>query len=266
MIDSDDFLRTELRQALDSRRPDRTAMLNRIAANRAAGDRPRGRVLRLAGSAVAVLAVLGVGGAAKWALADDHGPRPVLSTPAPPSPSPAHSPTPSASLGGAAVVPSSPPPPTPASSSPPAPPPSAPPSPSGRVRGHPGDTQVVKGSLSSTSAVAAGTGGTVTLEPHADLTELTLTIRVTATAGLTDAGGTDDVPDDAITRTTEKRDGAVLYHFTLKPGRTLTAGTYTFTARYGGGDRDAADDTYEAFATSVEHKRIHIYGNFLPRD
>ncbi|MFD0523086.1 hypothetical protein [Paractinoplanes durhamensis] len=86
MIDHDeDFLRSEMRQVLDSRAPDRTAMLNRIAANRAASASPqRGRVARLAGSALAVLVVLGIGGVARYALADDHNPTPAAPQRSPP--------------------------------------------------------------------------------------------------------------------------------------------------------------------------------------
>jgi hypothetical protein len=33
-------------------------------------------------------------------------------------------------------------------------------------------------------------------------------------------------------------------------------------AEYTAADRNAGDDTYESYVTSVEHKRIHVYGNF----
>jgi len=57
---NDDFRRDRLRSALDEHTPDRTVMLNRIAANRAGATRPRGRIVRLAGSALAVVTVLGI--------------------------------------------------------------------------------------------------------------------------------------------------------------------------------------------------------------
>jgi hypothetical protein len=278
---SDDFLRDEMRQALESRRPDRTAMLNRIAANRAAESsatengatpnratpnraapglaaqpRPRARVARLAGSALAVLTVLGLGGVASWAMADSHDPTPAAApppvtasaTPAAPSPS---------------VV-----------ATEPAPPPSrevttrprtqAPtPSPS-LVRGHPGDTQVEKGTLWSDGSIEDDGDSVVTLKPAADLTELDLTIRVTQTPGLTSLGVESSV--DTVTATVTKQPDALLYRFTLKPGATLTAGEYKLTAKWSGKDRNAKDDTYEAYATSVERKRIHVYGNFIPKD
>jgi hypothetical protein len=233
-------------------------MLNRIAANRAAGPTRGGRALRLAGSALAVMTVLGVGGVAKWALADDYDRPPVAVAPPPVSSAPA---TPASSLASAAATS------RPASTSPPrtsagstTPTPSTSP-----VRGHPGDTQVVKGSLSSTSRLVGEGGSEVTVTAGADLTEFEMTVRVLATPGLVAAGGTSST--GGVTVTVSKQAGAFLYHYVLAAGRTMTAGTYTFGARYDGGrGRDSAGDTYDAYATSVEHKRIHIYGNFIPRD
>ena len=254
---NDDFLRDQLRSALDEHTPDRTAMLNRIAANRADATRPRSRFVRLAGSALAVLTVLGLGGVAKWAMADQSPDRPATAA-ATASPAP-----PTSSLGGAATATAVPPSAVtsrPHSASPTATtpvPPSASP-----VRGHPGDTQVAKGSLWSDGSVVATGRSQVTLKPGADLTELDLTIRVTTTAGLTPDGFESSV--DTVTATVQKQPDAILYHFVLRAGATLTAGTYTFTAKYGGGARDATDDTYEAYVFSVDRKRIHVYGNFAP--
>jgi len=255
---NDDFLRDRLRSALDEHTPDRTAMLNRIAANRAGAARPRGRLVRLAGSALAVLTVLGLGGVAKWAMAGQSPDRPAAPAAATATAAPSSSP------GGAATATASPPQTVtsrPRSASPtattPAPPPASP------VRGHPGDTQVEKGSLWSDGSVVAAGRSRVTLKAGADLTELDLTIRVTTTAGLTPDGFESSA--DTVTATVAKQPDAVVYHFVLRPGATLTAGTYTFTAKYDGGARNATDDTYEAYVFSVDRKRIHVYGNFAPK-
>lgn len=253
---TDDFPREALRRALEGHRPDRTAMLNRIAANRAAEPRPRGRAVKLAGSALAVLVILGLGGVAGWAMTDGRDPTPAAppatpsavattTTPAPPTPSAPPSPAPS----------------RPATSRPHTEAPAASASP---VRGHPGDTQEQKGSLWSDGSVEGTGDSVVTLKPGADLTELDLTIRVTRTPGLTPGGFRSTA--GPVTATVTERPDAVLYHFTLAPGATLKAGEYRLTARWSGGPRDAKDDTYEAYATSVEHKRIHIYGNFFPKN
>jgi len=135
------------------------------------------------------------------------------------------------------------------------------------VRGHPGDTQVEKGSLWSDGSAGAARQSTVTLKAGADITELDLTIRVAMTPGLADQGATDDVATAGITATVEHRSDALLYHFVLGAGATLSAGTYAFTARYGqdGATRDAGDDTYEAFGYDVNRKRLHVYGNFAAK-
>jgi len=231
-------------------------MLNRIAANRAADSlRPRGRALRLAGSALAVTAVLGIGGVAKWAVADDYDPPPVAVAP-PPVSSPA---APASSLADATTT-SKPTASSPAASASV----SAKPTPSSSpVRGHPGDTQVVKGSLSSSSHVADGESD-VTITAGADLTEFEMTVRITKTPGLVAGSGTSST--GAVTVSVSQEGDALLYRYVLTAGQTVKAGTYSFGARYGGGPRNAADDTYEAYATSVEHKRIHIYGNFTAKN
>ncbi|GAA0579756.1 hypothetical protein GCM10010172_75880 [Paractinoplanes ferrugineus] len=328
----EDLIRAEMRQALAGRRPDRTAMLNRIAANRAAESTPRpvarrarpgtdraagaaggtlaaaghafpaggetlpagepfpaggkavpggtGRTARLVGAALAVVTVLGLGGVARWALADSPDRTPAAPPPAtaPANPVPS-SPVRSAPIAGAptsGAPASGAPAPGPLVSTEPvqpsaggvptrpstgsattAPVPAASP-----VRGHPGDTQVQKGTLWSDGSVESSGNSVVTLRPGAGLTELDLTIHVIRTPGLTSLGAQSSTGAVAVTVT--EQPGTLLYRFTLKPGATLGAGEYRLTARWGGGERDAGDDTYEAYATSTDHKRLHVYGNFFP--
>jgi hypothetical protein len=254
---TDERLRAELRRVAAEHQPDRTAMLNRIAANRESGRAPRRHLLRLVGSAVAVAAVLGAAGIASALTAKNSpGTRPAAPPPATAQlPAGSGAPSPSAPSTGS---------PTPGRTQSPAPStPSAAP-----VRGHPGDTQVEKGSLwSDGSIVPAGSGGaqsTVTVKASVDLTALDLTIRVVLTPGVVDRGATTDVAGGRVVATVERQPGALLYHFVLREGSTLAAGTYHFTAgyAYAGASRDAGDDTYEAFATDADRRRPHIYGNF----
>jgi hypothetical protein len=262
------LVRSELRRAVDSRTPDRTAMLNRIAANRAAdARRPRHQLVRLAGSALAVATVLGLGGMAKWALADeDQGsPPPVAVAPGPATSAAVSDPatagsTPHSTSPSSRPHSSAPGSPSTSASSAATPVPTA-----SLVRGHPGDTKTDKGSLRSTSATAAGLNR-VTLIPGAALTTLSLDIRVPLTPGLTAGTGTTDAPAGAVTATVQKASDALIYHFVLAQDKALQAGTWTFTATYGGGARNIAGDTYEAYAYSVERKDIHVYGNFLPTE
>ena len=117
-----------------------------------------------------------------------------------------------------------------------------------------------KGTLKSESKRDARTS-TVTLKPGADLTELDLVIRVVRTDSLGAAGT--EAPD-GVTGTVEEQGDLLLYRFTLRAGTTLPAGTYKFTAGHTGTTGNASQDTYEAYAFSVERKLIHIYGNFAP--
>jgi len=49
-----------------------------------------------------------------------------------------------------------------------------------------------------------------------------------------------------------------------KPAHSITpAGTYLLVARYDTTSRNAGQDTYEAFGTDIDHKRLHVYGNFF---
>ncbi|XVU21127.1 hypothetical protein ACQPZJ_28085 [Actinoplanes sp. CA-054009] len=264
---NDDDLRSELRHALSEHTPDRTAMLNRIAANRAATPSPRGRRLRLAGAAAAVATVLGLGGVAQWALADDQGATP-----------PAAPPLPTATSASPAPAPTSTPPTTPPTSRPPTsrPPVSSPPAkptakptakPSAaEVRGHPGDTQVEKGTLWSDGSVVTDGRSQVTLKAATALTTLDLVLRLEPATGLTT--GKADSPTPGIKATASRDGDALLYRFTLSKGQTLPPGTYVFTANFNGAkNRDATQDTYEAFADTTvndENKRLHIYGNYFP--
>lgn len=260
------FLRAELRRGAAEHEPDRTAMLRRIAANRAPRRAAWGPV-RLAGAAFAVATVLGLGGVAGWSLvahdAADTSPAVPPPTTAPvtaesTSPSPPVSPTSRAAVD----VPKGP-----AQTSAPSTSSTSTSAPS-VVRGHPGDTQVEKGSLRSDGSIAAvgpgSSASTVTLVARADLSEVDLTIHVALTPGLTDLGSANDVAADGVTVTVERLPDALLYRFVLRKGVTLPAGTYRFTARYGhdGAGRDATGDTYEAFTADADRKRPHVYGNF----
>jgi hypothetical protein len=258
VTDHDGQLRAELQRVAAEHEPDRTAMLNRIAANRGAGAHGRPQTLRVAGVGLAVTTVLALGGVASWALAADNAPPPppppatgpvVISStvPAPhSSPSPSSKPATSHPPHSAAAT-------TPSSAAPTT-------APTPEVRGHPGDIQVEKGSLWSDGSVTAAGRSTITLEASAGLTELDLTIRVAMTPGLASAG-TDTVA--GVTATVERRPDALLYHFVLDKGATLPAGTYALVARYGTASRDAGQDTYDAFGTDMDHKRLHVYGNFF---
>jgi hypothetical protein len=235
---SDDELRARLRAAAAEHTPDRTVMLNRIAQNRATGRRPRGQALRLAGSALAVTAVLGIGGVARWALADeDHpdAPAPVATAAAPPT---AGTPTSKAPTSKA-----------PTSKAPP-------------------KTTTEQGPLWSDGSIDPASTGTlglsdIILKLRAPITALDVTVRVALTPGLADQGAVHDVRTAQIDSTVLHQPGALVYHFKLHPGDTLAPGTYVFTAKYAHreGGRDAGADSYRAQATSGGAE-LDVHGDF----
>ena len=84
---SEQALRTALGETAAGHRPDRAAIRHRMAAHDAS-HRTRGHALRLAASALAVAALLGFGGIARWALTREPGNDLAPATSPPPSATP----------------------------------------------------------------------------------------------------------------------------------------------------------------------------------
>ncbi|MEV6299658.1 hypothetical protein AB0M02_09670 [Actinoplanes sp. NPDC051861] len=245
-------LGTVLRRESERHVPDRDAMLTRIAQRR---TEPRGRwaftALRPVAAAASVVAVL-VAGFAGIRLADDRGTPAATetSTPAAPTTSPAQ-PSPSATAPSASA-------------------------PHSEKTARPGKTQRTTAAtfrpdmsfLSSNAVVdshsnATWSQGNLTLHTTKEITTLDLVISVIRTDGVTDAGRWSTVPTEMITvRLIEEKD-ALLYRFTLNPGRTLAPGDYVFAAQYqhATGPRDPRADTYGAIATAGPD-RAEITGAF----
>jgi len=259
-------LRTRLGCVAAGHQPDRAAMLNRIAQHRVGppvADRPRaGQAWRLAGSALAVATILGVGGVARWALAD--GPEPTVGPVAPPTAT-RTAPTPSPTT----------PSPTTAASAPPASPPaarSAPPktspaqatskvAPTGAGKGQ--QALWADGSISPESDETTGRSD-ITVKVREPVSALELTVRVALTPGLTDQGAIHDAAGARIDTTVVREQDALVYRFKLAGG-TLAEGTYVFSARYvhDDGGRDAGGDTYRLRATTADPgAELELRGDF----
>ena len=266
----DEELRAALRAEAAAHRPNREAMLDRITQtamrNQVARNRPAPR-LRITGAAVAVAAVLGGGGFARWAVAGDGEPRPEP--------------------GPTAVVTVAPAPAVPASPSATAPysPPSSSPSRVARSR-PPGRsaspsaavTTTITGGSSSPpagkavlradgSVVPDGSSqgsSVVTVTTAERLTALEVTIRVARTPGLVARGGSQQVPGASVTSTVTEEPGTTVYRFVLSSKDTLQPGTYTFSARYThpAGGRDANGDTYAASAATAGGAAPAVTGDF----
>ncbi|MFI7541993.1 hypothetical protein [Actinoplanes sp. NPDC049599] len=251
---SEHELRTTLCWIAAEHQPDRAAMLHRVTRHRPGAPvterQPAGQALRLAGSALAVATILGVGGVARWALADGPEPGVVPLAPATASPSgPAPPRTTVAPPTGA---------PTPARPRVAQPPASVPPPPA-KGKAKPKTPPAAPEPLWADGSINPNTDNTegrsdITLKVREPLRALRLTVRVAPTAGLTDQGGTHDAATAKINTSVVREQQTLVFHFDLADGATLDAGTYVFTARYGydnDGGRDAGDDTYAVTATTV---------------
>jgi len=248
---SEPELRTRLGSVAAGHQPDRTAMLNRIALHRAdapVADRPRaGQAWRLAGSALAVATILGVGGVARWALAD--GPEPTVEPVAPPAAT-RTAPTPAPTTPAAPTV-------TPSPKASPA---------QTQKKDDAGKGQQAlwsDGSIDPDSGTTAGRSD-ITVKVREPVSALALTVRVALTPGLTDQGAVHDVTGARIDTTVVRERDALVYRFELAGG-TLAEGTYVFAAKYSydDGGRDAGDDTYRVHATTADRAaELELRGDF----
>ncbi|MFC3897883.1 hypothetical protein ACFOWZ_41005 [Lentzea rhizosphaerae] len=86
----------------------------------------------------------------------------------------------------------------------------------------------------------------VELKTTQPLTAVSLELRVVQTGGVRSTGQWQTLPADDFTVTVKEADGAVVYRWELKPGRTMPVGVHTFAAQYNhdAGKRDARADGY----------------------
>lgn len=86
----------------------------------------------------------------------------------------------------------------------------------------------------------------VELKTTQPLSAVSLELRVVQTGGVRTTGQWQTLPADDFTVTVKEADGAVVYRWELKPGRTMPVGVHTFAAQYNhdAGKRDARADGY----------------------
>ncbi|KOT99770.1 hypothetical protein ADK86_14905 [Streptomyces sp. NRRL F-5755] len=90
----------------------------------------------------------------------------------------------------------------------------------------------------------------VTVQTKRPLTAFTVELRIAQTGGVNDTGHWSTLPAADFTVSVGERDGALVYRWTLKAGRTVPAGRHVFAGQYNHaeGGRDAKDDVYTATA------------------
>jgi hypothetical protein len=279
-------LRDALLTEADRHTPDTAAMLARIERGMAAAPaRRRGRLFsrgrraasghggfRIAGTAVAISAVLGLSVAATWAAVGagsspdtvrttepaGSGPEIGSATSSPRPSSPSARATGSAPAGGRGTTASPSQSPGGATSQ----------TASGEPTG--GATQAQQGFLWSDGSVDPHSGvnwaqSNVTVKNHGTaVTALDVRLWVVLTPGVSYAGEFTTLPTQDVTVTVTQQGDALLYEWRLKPGVTVAPGSYEFAGQYGHamGGRDAGQDRYDATATGADGTREHVYGDF----
>ncbi|WP_031506249.1 hypothetical protein [Streptomyces megasporus] len=103
----------------------------------------------------------------------------------------------------------------------------------------------------------------ITIDTREPLTSFELVVRIAQTGGVRDTGNWRTLPEEDFTVTTRETDGALVYRWTLKEGRTVPAGEHVFAVQYdhSAGARDAGRDTYTATATAADGEHT-VRGSF----
>jgi hypothetical protein len=235
-------VRSTLRDAADAYRPDRAAMADRVAAARA-GTPPAGaRRTRARGPAAAALAVAFVLIAGISVARLSSGPDRAVTADRPPASVPAvagaGSPSAPAPAGPAPAgsVPAGPDRATPAG-------PASSRTPSGTPRDGPPPTATrttraaPDGFLTAAGAVDRNSGPTwsqdnVTITVRRPVVELTVTVTVALTPGVTEHGRYTTAPNADVTTTVTRTTTSLIYSYVLNDGRTLVPGDYLFAAQF----------------------------------
>ncbi|MGW6535738.1 hypothetical protein ACWGBV_05840 [Streptomyces sp. NPDC055051] len=99
---------------------------------------------------------------------------------------------------------------------------------------------------------------------EAEVTGVTVEVRVVLDGGVVSTGHWQTRSADDFTVTVAEESGALVYRWTLRPGRTVPAGPHTFAAQYNHaeGTRDASGDSYAVVLTGRDGGRTTLRGTF----
>ncbi|MGW1213284.1 hypothetical protein ACWD5F_27055 [Streptomyces sp. NPDC002499] len=268
--DVHDELRARLHEAAEAHEPDRAGMLARIERGMSERDRPDHRSTRppvwswarVVGATAAVAGLLAVGGyAVASAVKDDAAPQQRQTVAVSPTPTPSpdatsrapvppvrQTPSGSAQSHRASGTPS----PTPTSSSPVLP----------DAAGESDGPVWSDGSVDPHSNDFWGQSN-ITLRTSAQLTSLTVQLKVAQTGGVSTAGSWRSLPEQDFTLTVAERGEFLVYTWVLKEGRTVPKGEWVFAGQYNHerGGRDAEDDGYTVEGTAAGQLRS-VGGDF----
>ncbi|MFI9742047.1 hypothetical protein [Streptomyces sp. NPDC052494] len=106
--------------------------------------------------------------------------------------------------------------------------------------------------------------GDVTVTTRTPVSGLVVDVRVARTAGVVSTGHWRTRPAEDFTVTVTEEPGALLYRWTLKPGRSVPPGRHVFAVQYNHaeGVRDASADTYTVALTGGDGGRSTLRGGF----
>lgn len=259
-----DEISRRLREAAEAHEPNRAQILARV--ERGAADpsvRRRTPSIARSGPRAAIVglvaaATLTTGGLAVAVAAISGDPLLPAATPAPTprAPSATVTPTPTPSARPTTTAPAPAPAPAPTSSS---------------ARPTPPDSSQVKdgplwseGSLDADSSIYWAQNNLI-LKTTKPLTSVTVEMRIAQTGGVRSTGHWRTLPSDDFTVTVQESDGALLYRWVLKPGRTVPAGQHVFASQYNHatGVRNVIHDSYHVDAQSSGGS-IAVWGGFAP--
>ncbi|WP_112241297.1 hypothetical protein [Kribbella monticola] len=101
------------------------------------------------------------------------------------------------------------------------------------------------------------------LKTTQQLTSLTVELRIAQTGGVQKTGNWQTLSSDDFIVTVQESGGALLYRWTLKPGRTVPTGEHEFAAQYNHapGPRKTKRDTYHAH-TQTPTGPSTVWGTF----
>ncbi|NED11732.1 hypothetical protein, partial [Streptomyces sp. SID9124] len=104
----------------------------------------------------------------------------------------------------------------------------------------------------------------VTLRTTEPLSALTVELRVAETGGVNSTGSWRSLPEQDFTVAVDESGGYLVYRWTLRPGRTVPAGTHTFAGQYNHaeGDRDATGDYVTAHAVRASGAEAAVGDRF----
>ncbi|GAA4630438.1 hypothetical protein GCM10023196_055800 [Actinoallomurus vinaceus] len=104
----------------------------------------------------------------------------------------------------------------------------------------------------------------VTVTGDRPLTKLQVTVRVTRTEGVRATGSWSTLPGDDFVVTVGDEQGALVYRWVLRPGRSVPPGPHVFAAQYARSPRghDAHDDRYTVTADDRDGRVITVDGGF----